>query len=225
MAGRESCAQDSAAVRTNRRVGHLGLPGLVEPQKSRRAARSLADLTADALASVHASASVNLAQGETSANADAGGLSGKPLLRRLECFTATLLGAQVLRQLIPPVSPTRSVLRSSSALCVDLLRALLQEAAEWAGERRDHRVLGRDASLAGVFQRVPQQARQPPIVGPRSETRGDRLFVTSDALTPDGVPWAPSQCPYEPAWLHRGSCGRPGWKCSECRERAGIRSR
>jgi hypothetical protein len=50
---------DNAAVRTNRRVGHLGLPGLLEPQKSRRAARSPADPTADALASIHVSASVN----------------------------------------------------------------------------------------------------------------------------------------------------------------------
>ena len=34
---------------------------------------------------------------------------------------------------------------------------------------------------------------QPLIVGPRPKTRGDRLSVTSDALVPDGVPWAASQ--------------------------------
>jgi hypothetical protein len=51
----------------------LAFRGLLEPQKSRRAARSLADLTAHALASIYVSASVNLAKGETSANAHAGG--------------------------------------------------------------------------------------------------------------------------------------------------------
>jgi hypothetical protein len=67
--------------------------------------------------------------------------------------------------------------------------------------------------------------RQPLIVGAGPESRGDRLFVTSDALAPDGVPWAAFQCAYEPAWLHERIGSSAGWKCPERQKRAGVRSR